>query len=156
MWDVRTRTSAYRVSASDNKYFSVVDCFKGGIPMIVLTLMFCIVLCSEEAWHFLHVPSFLDTKMVQIVKSHRRREKAYFLSCKVKLMARSSSAVVLTYRKVSNIRSTLICNKIVDHSDGVGASPVGAAPTTSSFSTQHLASRCWWNYTGELSKLWKY
>ena len=30
-------------------------------------------------------------------------------------------------------------NKIVDHSDVVGASPVGAAPTTSSFSTQHLA-----------------
>ena len=38
------------------------------------------------------------------------------------------------YRKVSNIRRTL-GNKIVDHSDVVGASPVGAAPTTSSFST---------------------
>ena len=40
-----------------------------------------------------------------------------------------------TYRKVSNIRRTLVENKIVDHSDVVGASPVGAAPTTSSFST---------------------
>ena len=39
------------------------------------------------------------------------------------------------YRKVSNIRRTLVGNKIVDHSDVVGASPVGAAPTTSSFST---------------------
>ena len=38
------------------------------------------------------------------------------------------------YRQVSNIRRTL-GNKIVDHSDVVGASPVGAAPTTSSFST---------------------
>ena len=38
------------------------------------------------------------------------------------------------YRKVSNIRYTLVGNKIVDHSDVVGASPVGAAPTTSSFS----------------------
>ena len=38
------------------------------------------------------------------------------------------------YRKVSNIRRTLVGNKIVDHSDVVGASPVGAAPTTSSFS----------------------
>ena len=37
--------------------------------------------------------------------------------------------------KVSNIRRTLVGNKIVDHSDVVGASPVGAAPTTSSFST---------------------
>ena len=39
------------------------------------------------------------------------------------------------YRQVSNIRRTLVVNKIVDHSDVVGASPVGAAPTTSSFST---------------------
>ena len=40
-----------------------------------------------------------------------------------------------TYRNISNIRRTLVSNEIVDHSDVVGASPVGAAPTTSSFST---------------------
>ena len=45
------------------------------------------------------------------------------------------------YRKTSNIRRTWVGNKIVDQSDVVGASPVGAAPTTSSFSTWHLASR---------------
>ena len=39
------------------------------------------------------------------------------------------------YRKTSNISHTLVGNKIVDNSDVVGASPVGAAPTTSSFST---------------------
>ena len=39
------------------------------------------------------------------------------------------------YRQVSNIRRTLVGNKTVDHSDVVGASPVGAAPTTSSLST---------------------
>ena len=39
------------------------------------------------------------------------------------------------YRQVSNIRRTLVDNNIVDHSDAVGASPVGAASTTSSFST---------------------
>ena len=37
--------------------------------------------------------------------------------------------------KISNIRRILGGNKIVDHSDVVGASPVGTAPTTSSFST---------------------
>ena len=37
------------------------------------------------------------------------------------------------YCKTSNISHTLEGNKIVDHSDVVGASPVGAAPTTSSF-----------------------
>ena len=39
------------------------------------------------------------------------------------------------YRQTSNIRRTLVGNKIVDNSDVVGESPVGAALTTSSFST---------------------
>ena len=47
------------------------------------------------------------------------------------------------YNKISNISHTLAGNNIVDHSDVVGASPVGAAPTTSSFSTQYLASVHW-------------
>ena len=47
------------------------------------------------------------------------------------------------YHKISNISHTLIGNKIGDHSDVVGASPVVAAPTTSSFSTQYLASVHW-------------
>ena len=38
------------------------------------------------------------------------------------------------YRKTSNISRTLESNNIVAHSDVDGASPVGAAPTTSSFS----------------------
>ena len=39
------------------------------------------------------------------------------------------------YLKSSNIRCTLVGNEIVDHSDVVGAVPVGTAPTTSSFLT---------------------
>ena len=62
------------------------------------------------------------------------------------------------YRETSNIRCTLVGNKIVDHSDVVGASPVGAAPTTSSFSTWHLASgdsakTAAWQYEN-LSSVW--
>ena len=38
-----------------------------------------------------------------------------------------------TYRQISNIIPTWVDNKIVDHSDIVRASPVGAAPTKSSF-----------------------
>ena len=49
--------------------------------------------------------------------------------------------IFMIYRKISNISRTLVGNKTVDHSDVVWASPVGAAPTTSSFSTWHLASR---------------
>ena len=45
------------------------------------------------------------------------------------------SQVFETCRKTSNISRTSVGNIIVDNSDVVGASPVGAAPTTSSFST---------------------
>ena len=38
-------------------------------------------------------------------------------------------------RQTSNISRTLVGNESVDHSDVVGAPPVGAAPTTASFST---------------------
>ena len=39
------------------------------------------------------------------------------------------------YCKTSNRSRTLVCNKIVDYSDVVGAAPVGATPTTSSYLT---------------------
>ena len=45
-----------------------------------------------------------------------------------------SKAKESNYCRTFNISHTLVGNKIVDHSDVVGASPVGAAPTTSSFS----------------------
>ena len=57
-----------------------------------------------------------------------------------------------TYRKTPNISPTLLCNKIVDHSDVVGASPVGAAPTTSSYLTYHLASMNWVKTTARRDK----
>ena len=41
----------------------------------------------------------------------------------------------LWYRQISNISCTFEGDQTVDHSDAVGASPVRAAPTTSSFST---------------------
>ena len=47
--------------------------------------------------------------------------------------------VILDYRQISNIIRTSIGNSIVCLSDVVGASPVGTAPTTSSFSSWHLA-----------------
>ena len=42
------------------------------------------------------------------------------------------------YRKISNIKRTLVGNRIADHWDVVGAVPTGA-----SFSTEHLASVDW-------------
>ena len=53
--------------------------------------------------------------------------------CFILVMYRKYNIYSIIY--ISNIRRTLVGNKIVDHSDVVGASPAGAAPTTSSFST---------------------
>ena len=39
------------------------------------------------------------------------------------------------YCQTCNISSTFVGNEVVYHSDAVGAEPVGAAPTTSSFLT---------------------
>ena len=39
------------------------------------------------------------------------------------------------YRQGSNMRGTLMGNTLIDHSDVVGATSVGAAPATSPFST---------------------
>ena len=59
---------------------------------------------------------------VNITKRHSTlalRDKLWSISCE--------------YRKTSNINHTLSGNKIVDHSDVVGALPVSTAPTTPSF-----------------------
>ena len=69
-----------------------------------------------------------------------------FLDFILLLDTKVEHVVILPYEWKTNtvksldIRRTLVGNKIVDHSDVVGASPVGAAPTTSSFSTEHVAS----------------
>ena len=54
-----------------------------------------------------------------------------------------STIELWTYRQTSDIKRTLIANKIVDHSDVVGASPVGAVQTISSFSTWYLVLMNW-------------
>ena len=45
------------------------------------------------------------------------------------------NGVHFVYNQTSHISLTLAGNKIVDHSDVFGASPVGAAPITSAFLT---------------------
>ena len=54
------------------------------------------------------------------------------------------------YRQTSYISRTFIGNETADPSDVVGASPDGAAPTTSSFSTYHLVSMDWAKTTARL------
>ena len=62
--------------------------------------------------------------MVSIVKSCEQKEITVFML----YLHRK-----IIYRQTSNIRRTLVDSINADRSDVVGASPVGAAPTTSSF-----------------------
>ena len=62
-------------------------------------------------------------------------EMDFAFCCEIQCNIFASHTAYNHYRKTYNIRRTLVGNKIVDHSDVVGASPVGAPPTTSSFST---------------------
>ena len=61
----------------------------------------------------------------------------------IPVMVANSICLVQKYRQTSNKSGTLVGNKIVDHSDVVRASPVGAAPTTSSFQINRLTSMDW-------------
>ena len=53
--------------------------------------------------------------------------------CGWSILANVHEPQLTIYHKVSNIRRILVGNKIIDHSDVVGASPVGAAETTPGF-----------------------
>ena len=78
----------------------------------------------SQAWQFVRSQGFGSTDKVskKINRFVPRRNKSYCLQLVTQLI----------YHKTSNISRTLVGNKTVDHSDVVGASPVGAAPTTSS------------------------
>ena len=67
-------------------------------------------------------------------KSDQLKRYFYFMRNLQQLVS-CPHQITTDYRQVSNIRRTWVSNWIVDHSDAVGAPPVGAAPTISSFST---------------------
>ena len=58
----------------------------------------------------------------------------------MQIILRECPAQQIGYHQTPNIRRIYVANIVVDHSDVAGASPVGAAPSTSSFSTEHMAS----------------
>ena len=76
--------------------------------------------------HFTDYVSSLGLKLIHVSK-----RGSLIFSCHFCLF---DYRCYLTYRQTSNIRRALVGNNIVDQSDVIGASPVGAAPTTSSFS----------------------
>ena len=128
-------------------YLNIVS----GDTDIQVKLTFEMLLCAGNSVHFqftvryfpeciiTYTFMFVSVKhryIMQVMKSHIPMRRVHKLSHNadvfVTVLIHKTS---MNYRQVSNIRRTLIGNKIVDNSDIVGASPVGAAPTASSLST---------------------
>ena len=107
------------------------------LVVLILTAMICGISHKRYSWLawrvWWHTLSFvthgITWQRVYVIKPTAMGKKW----CHFK--PKSTQSCYNTYRNISNISRTLVGNKIVDHSDVVGASPVGAAPTTSSFST---------------------
>ena len=75
----------------------------------------------------------IELNVEVFIKWFRSRNELKLFTYNLALMSPSG------YRQISNIGRTLVGNKIVDHSDVVGAAPAGVhtgtASTTSSFLT---------------------
>ena len=70
-------------------------------------------------------PSIQPTNSLRVFSAYSHKRHVKF-----KRDLRYINLKIYNYRKVSNIRRTFVGDEIVDYSDVVGASPVGAAPTT--------------------------
>ena len=82
---------------------------------------------EEENGHAADEPAVGMCGMV--VRQGKTYWSSYILVLKNWKIGWTGQTHIFNYCKVSNIRRTVVGNKIVDHPDVVGASPVGAAPT---------------------------
>ena len=88
--------------------------------------------CLEEITCFREKATSLDS-----IGTSKIMHMARILTCFVVVLQLPNlpTSHEITDNTVNPLSRTLVGNKLVDHSDVVGASPVGAAPTTSSSST---------------------
>ena len=126
--------------------------FSNALRDIIIDLSNQLSIYSFIIYLFIHLFIYLFIHLLSLTTKELPREKC--LWCISNLINNSQSAPchycppnymglnhitmgmgTTIYRQVSNIRGTLVGNKIVDHSDVVGASTVGAAQTASSLST---------------------
>ena len=125
-WSTRHKTDA-----GHNIPPRMMPCFLDVLLSLHRRFLFLTDLAMAEAWWMIVCWEMEATRLTPLPSSPR--SNTYITNDIL-----TKDEVNFYYRQVSNIRRTLLDNQIVDHSDVVGASPVGATPTTSSFSTSPL------------------
>ena len=150
---LRLRQYGWHFADDISKCITLTDMFEASEPMsasvnrviigagngLVLMKFQAITWTNDDLWSVGSSGSNLDERWIKILNFSLNKLHMKILSIWQNLTKLKKRLLHLVsfrlYHQVSNIRRTLVSNKIVDHSDVVGASPVGAAPTTSSFST---------------------
>ena len=103
-------------------------CLFSAKPLPELILTYC-QLNRQEHFSEIHT----EEQHFSLVKMHFEN-----VICEVSATVSGGDKITITnytHHQTSNISFTWVGSKSVDHSDVVGASPISAAPTTSSFST---------------------
>ena len=122
----------------------------------------CVYLC-KTSWYCMPVKWMCELTKAMVISFHFL---VYIKTwCEALILSTQSARLTIT---VYDISRTLAGNKIVHHWDVAGASLVGAAPTTSSFSTQYQASIAWekttasrdekqfWDLEQLILEIWRY
>ena len=109
------------------KYTPISDHFD--VFFVGLIMSLCAILLINQVPFTLFILKLQDTRRI--------RSMLWLLLTwwQKELVLSSHHCGYVRYHKTSNIAHTSVRNKIVDHSDEVGASPVDAALTTSPFTT---------------------
>ena len=89
-------------------------------------ILLCIVEINDVMWDVIINPG-------ETFRNNIAPESCFTTVCRDTNLHTYLSIIFIDYRQTSNVRRTIVGNDTVNHSDVVGASPVGAAPTTYSF-----------------------
>ena len=122
----------YQIRTHGN-YFDYYNILNWGVPIVGINRMICANIYTIYFTGYTCIQNQIGWKsfgfhpaQVHVAPFQRNKRQATWPP---------SKDMISTYRETSNISRTLVGNKLVDHWDIVGASPVSAAPTTSSLST---------------------
>ena len=139
-----TKWSLIMMTSLHGNHWSSVDSIHKGPVMgsfgvfFVFSLKYLLNKKSSYLWHHYNVCCLFIFQDSMSTSSHHLTtpywvlDRCHWLSTKVSLPTMDGE---WQKRQTSNIRRNLIIVKLGGHSDVVGASPVSAAPTTSSFLT---------------------